>query len=327
MLSIASNKILLSDNFKILPTPASVILQLNALAVKDGRFLTRIPNVYNEIQYMHSVDRSQMPRFMPITPPNAEERIRAEAREVPVNMEAYQLVLADTPLVRDIIPPEIGDATTFAENILELHREGYDQTSPTDSHDAEQGIEQQRAGTSSDSVSLNSVGEHHLTPSLPSPTPTTVHTNTDESVERNSQEQVIDYFRTGTGTLKRPSERGATFVTFNTPVVTTLTQRVSCTEFITSVLAKRKSELHVEPSANVSVREALRTRGGDARLVINKVLQQMIDKKVWTPVMYNRLTAGERACIFRSSMFLKRKTHLDGRVDKYKARLVAGGDE
>ena len=77
----------------------------------------------------------------------------------------------------------------------------------------------------------------------------------------------------------------------------------------------------------MSVREALRTRGNDARLVINKELRQMIDKKVWAPVLYNRLTAGERSCIIRSSMFLKRKTHLDGRFDKYKARLVAGGDQ
>lgn len=138
---------------------------------------------------------------------------------------------------------------------------------------------------------------------------------------------MIDYFRTGNGILKRPTEQAATFVTFNTPVVTSLTQRVSCTESITVVLAKRKSELHAESSANVSAREALRTRGDDARLVINKELRQMIDKKVWAPVLYNRLTAGERSCIIGSSMFLKRNTHPDGRVDKYKARLVAGGDQ
>ena len=138
---------------------------------------------------------------------------------------------------------------------------------------------------------------------------------------------MIDYFRTGNGILKRPSEQGATFVTFNTPVVTSPTQRVSCTESITAVLTKRKSKLQAEPSANVSVREALRTRGNDARLVINKELRQMIDKKVWAPVLYNRLTAGERSCIIRSSMFLNMKTHPDGRFDKYKARLVAGGDQ
>ena len=39
------------------------------------------------------------------------------------------------------------------------------------------------------------------------------------------------------------------------------------------------------------------------------------------------MTASERSSIIRSSMFLKRKTHPDGRFDKYKARLVAGGDQ
>ena len=313
-LSIATNKIILRDNFKVLPMPASVILQLKALAAKDGRFLSRIPNVYDEIQYMHSVNKSQVLRFMPIAPPNAEQRIRAASREVPVSIEMHQLVLADTPpveIVEDIIPSEIGGVTTVSENILELRPEGSDRTSPTVMHDAEQGISQHSTDISTDSVSPDSVLEQHLSPSFP--TPTTVNTTTDEHVERNSQEQVIDYFRTGNGILKRPSEQGATFVTFNTPVVTSPTQRVSCTESITAVLTKRKSKLQAEPSANVSVREALRTRGNDARLVINKELRQMIDKKVWAPVLYNRLTAGERSCIIRSSMFMKRKAHPDRR--------------
>ena len=253
-LSIATNKIILRDNFKVLPMPASVILQLKALAAKDGRFLSRIPNVYDEIQYMHSVNKSQVLRFMPIAPPNAEQRIRAASREVPVSIEMHQLVLADTPpveIVEDIIPSEIGGVTTVSENILELRPEGSDRTSPTVMHDAEQGISQHSTDISTDSVSPDSVLEQHL--SLSFPTPTTVNTTTDEHVERNSQEQVIDYFRTGNGILKRPSEQGATFVTFNTPVVTSPTQRVSCTESITAVLTKRKSELHVEPSV-VSLR-------------------------------------------------------------------------
>jgi hypothetical protein len=38
------------------------------------------------------------------------------------------------------------------------------------------------------------------------------------------------------------------------------------------------------------------------------------------------MSAVERADVIRSSIFLKRKTHPDGSFDKYKARLVAGGD-
>ena len=120
------------------------------------------------IQYMHSVDKSQMPRFMPIIPPNAEQRIRAASREVPVSIEMHQLVLADTPpaeIVDDIIPPEIGGVTTLSKNILELRPEGSNQTSPTDIHDAEQGISQHSTDISTDSVSPDSEGEQHLSPS------------------------------------------------------------------------------------------------------------------------------------------------------------------
>lgn len=53
----------------------------------------------------------------------------------------------------------------------------------------------------------------------------------------------------------------------------------------------------------------------------------MIDKRVWAPVLGSRLTATERSSVIRSSMFLKMKTHPDGAFDKYKARLVAGGDQ
>ena len=138
MLSIATNKIVTRDNFIVLPMPTSVIAYLNKLAAKDGRFLSKIQNVYNEIQYMHSVDKSTMPQFMPILPPNAEPLERAETLE-PADIAMTQLVLADTPTepVPDIIPPEIGGVTTLSdENIPELHPSGNDPSSPTDTHGA-----------------------------------------------------------------------------------------------------------------------------------------------------------------------------------------------
>jgi hypothetical protein len=45
-----------------------------------------------------------------------------------------------------------------------------------------------------------------------------------------------------------------------------------------------------DANANVSVRHALKTRGKEAREVIDKELQQMLDKRVWTPVMRSELT-------------------------------------
>ena len=118
MLSLATNKQVVRDNFVVLPMPESVILLLNRLAAKDGRYPSKTPNVYNEIQYMHSVDKSSMPRFMTVAPPNAE--LTQEA-------QAHYPVLADTPVVGiidSIFPPEIGGGESISGNILELHPEG-----------------------------------------------------------------------------------------------------------------------------------------------------------------------------------------------------------
>ena len=56
-------------------------------------------------------------------------------------------------------------------------------------------------------------------------------------------------------------------------------------------------------------------------------LKQMLDKKVWVPVMGGKLTAMQRATTIRSSMFLKQKNNPNGSFLKLKARLVAGGDQ
>ena len=78
---------------------------------------------------------------------------------------------------------------------------------------------------------------------------------------------------------------------------------------------------------NISVNEALRTRGKDAECVILKEFEQMVEKKVWAPVNVQRLPSEEKARIIRSSMFLKEKFLASGKFEKLKARLVAGGDQ
>jgi hypothetical protein len=57
-----------------------------------------------------------------------------------------------------------------------------------------------------------------------------------------------------------------------------------------------------------------------------KELEQMLDKKVWTPVDVRTLTAAQRCDVIRSSMFMKEKFLATGEFEKVKARLVAGGD-
>ena len=78
---------------------------------------------------------------------------------------------------------------------------------------------------------------------------------------------------------------------------------------------------------NITVKEALKSRGAEAKRVIKKKLKQMLDKKVWTPVIASRLSGMERKCIIQSQMFLKEKYLPTGKFEKLKARLVAGGNQ
>ena len=77
--------------------------------------------------------------------------------------------------------------------------------------------------------------------------------------------------------------------------------------------------LHITAGAAV-------TKFGDKALeVMKKELQQMLDKKVWKPVMIRDLSEEDRKKIIPSSIFLKEKFKPSGEFEKLKARLVAGG--
>jgi hypothetical protein len=55
-------------------------------------------------------------------------------------------------------------------------------------------------------------------------------------------------------------------------------------------------------------------------------LEQMVRKRVWYGVLISSLTLAERKAIIRSSMFMKDKFTASDEFEKFKARLVAGGD-
>ena len=108
-------------------------------------------------------------------------------------------------------------------------------------------------------------------------------------------------------------------------VRTTVTGGTSVLHSIEEVLKRHRIEMGKSDTSNISVREAPRNRGDEAKRVIVQELKQMLDKKVWVPVLGSKLTASQRSAIIRSSMFIKRKNNPDGSVQKLKARLVAGG--
>ena len=74
-----------------------------------------------------------------------------------------------------------------------------------------------------------------------------------------------------------------------------------------------------------SVKAALRERGTEATVVMEKELRQFVTKNVFHPVLMRGLSRQQRMRILPSKMFLKEKYFPNGDFDKLKARLVAGG--
>ena len=99
------------------------------------------------------------------------------------------------------------------------------------------------------------------------------------------------------------------------------------THSVDEVMKRHREEMGRSSTANISVKESFRTRGDEAKKVIVSEVRQMIDKRVWAPVMGGKLSAMQRASTIRSSMFLKQKNNPYGTFFKLKARLVAGGDQ
>ena len=94
-----------------------------------------------------------------------------------------------------------------------------------------------------------------------------------------------------------------------------------------ALIAHEPVEHLIEHAMNITVKEALRSRGAEAERVILKELSQMVDKEVWTPVQLKKLTSTENRGIIRSQMFLKEKYLPTGVFEKLKTRLVAGGNQ
>jgi hypothetical protein len=96
---------------------------------------------------------------------------------------------------------------------------------------------------------------------------------------------------------------------------------------VTLLISERAKGTTTEYSLNITVKEALRTRGLEARRVILKELRQMIEKKIWKAVQRCSLSAAANGAVIRSSKFLREKFLSSGEFEQLKVRLVAGGDQ
>ena len=75
----------------------------------------------------------------------------------------------------------------------------------------------------------------------------------------------------------------------------------------------------------MTIKQGVQAFGELALKAISGELEQMVTKKVWRPVHWKAMTDAERKRVLPSSMFLKEKKDSAGKVEKIKARLVAGG--
>jgi hypothetical protein len=75
----------------------------------------------------------------------------------------------------------------------------------------------------------------------------------------------------------------------------------------------------------MTVKDGITKLGDIAVDSIRKEMQQMCEKDVWEGVLINSLSPLQRNNIITSSMFLKDKYTAEGKFDKLKSRLVAGG--
>ena len=127
----------------------------------------------------------------------------------------------------------------------------------------------------------------------------------------------------------RPRSTACKLPTMVEPLSKRLTEqdRNSTRRAIRRELEHSKHYHDTEYAFKMSVKAAMRTRPKEALPVIRAELQQMHDKSVWHGVHLRNLTKAQKRAIIRSSMFLKDKYFASGAFEKFKARLVAGGDQ
>ena len=306
MLSLSSGRIVSRDQFRILPMPESVIKRMNELALADGRVKGRGELATRPTSYEQDGDaRNGLPDTM----------------EPTVNNGADPAILAvDNPdepeLVDNMIDhdePQHAGGSAFDEPELdEQHYNGEDIPSVPPYEEPCEVMDDL-----ANRMNLMRAGPHGY--------------RDDANGGVDEQGVPVDYTAASGGQL----DDGAVAAARESHGPPLNPNRLDVMNYFQNrggaALLARNYEGNGsdwgEFVFNISVNEALRTRGDAAVNVIEKELGQMLENKVWAPVDLTGLSWEEKRRIIRSSMFLKEKFLASGEFEKLKARLVAGGDQ
>ena len=320
MLSLATGRIVTRDQFKILPMPLSVIARMNELAARDGRtILKKDTGVSLDLmRNTSSLSPHPLPDYIIATPhtgmdpsialrydihePLCDTDLADETGLLPQPPYAPESDMgrgvpvmppAADPHFQFPVPPADPVDTDGADEIREMHESG--------------GVEESGGAHEYES------GSDHLHERDSEPA-------SDITPPAHQRPNLLEFFRTGGSELVNLVTRARDLGVVREKEKTAIL-RMGRAERV------RESGAATGRVLNITVRDAIRTRGEEAERVIMKELQQMVTKKVWTPVDGRTLTAEQRRGVIRSSMFLKEKFLATGEFEKLKARLVAGGDQ
>ena len=301
MLSLATGKLVNRDQFRVMPMPDSVIKRLNELALADGRVKGKGDLAKPATSYEQGDDvPDDLPEIMETRINNG---IDPSTSLLDINHNP-ELIYNESDEVR-----VDGTATPHDEQVVE--ESGYaDDVLPTDTLP----VARVRHDHGDDMNDLMS-SFRELAVGQPNPTP---HEDADEMGVPE------DYAQGGGGNMQMGYDPNRVLGSND------LMHLFRGNRLGSALLTRNYNSAGGdwgEHVLNISVNQALRTRGKDAEKVIQKELSQMIEKKVWTPVQVQKLSGEEKARIIRSSMFLKEKFLASGEFEKLKARLVAGGDQ
>ena len=288
--NIATQKIIVRDQFQIAPMPESVIRCLNDQALGEGRKLNNTyMHVFDELLNSRKISDPNSPTYF--TPPVMQDTtdsstinpVTATTGHPTQHEEQGSEPQVRSPFSQGQLAENEGSARE-----IPLMQNGYD----------DEGSDQEQDMVYDHDTERDTVDDRTPLDSGPTLTPNPHSTQDGGDICHNTR-----------------------------TALTVTTSKQSGVETVAAMLQQRKTSAEGVSSANISVRDALRTKGDEARRVILLELKQMLDRGVFRPVHRARLSDVQIRSVIRSSMFIKAKYLPDGRFDKLKARLVAGGDQ